>query len=133
MNTFQIHLLTNGSIRTTFWIGTDECASLQGLFKDWHTCINVIQSLSILTSDHKTSFWIRITPQNWLILGWQKFYMASLKVWYVPHHSFFYWLCACILYLNVIMNLRNLNSFGAQLANFIFALLQVMIYIHNLK
>jgi hypothetical protein len=38
--------------------------------KDWHTCINVIRSLSILTSNHKISFWIRITPQNWLILGW---------------------------------------------------------------
>ncbi len=89
MNTFQIHLLTNGSMNTTFWIGTNECASLQGLLKDWHTCINVIRSLSILTSNHKISFWIRITPQNWLILGCQKFQMARMKMWYVPYHLFF--------------------------------------------
>jgi serine/threonine protein kinase len=45
-----------------------------GLFKDWHTCIiNVIQPFSILTSNHKISFWMKITPQNWLILGQQNF------------------------------------------------------------
>jgi hypothetical protein len=32
-------------------------------------------------------------------------------MWYVPHHSFFYWLCACTLYLSVIVNLANLNTF----------------------
>ncbi len=30
-------------------------------------------------------------------------------MWYVPHHSFFYWLCACTLYLTAILNLTNLN------------------------
>jgi hypothetical protein len=34
-----------------------------------------------------------------------------MKMWHVPHRSFFYWLCACTLYLSMIMNLANLNTF----------------------
>jgi hypothetical protein len=41
--------------------------------------------------------------------------MGRMKMWYVPHH-FFYWLCACTLYLSVIMNFANLNTlFGHNL------------------
>ncbi len=39
-----------------------------------------------------------------------------MKMWYVPHHYFFNWLCACTLYLSVIVNLANLNTlFGHKL------------------
>jgi len=37
-------------------------------------------------------------------------------MWYVPHHSFFYWLCPCTLYLSAIVSLANLNTlFGHNL------------------
>jgi hypothetical protein len=88
MNTFQIHLLTNGSMKTTFWIRTDKCASLwvaQGL-PHLHKCNPIIVHLDIkpqnilLDKDY--------TPKL-LILGWQNFQMVRMKMWYVPHQSFF--------------------------------------------
>jgi len=89
---------------------------------DWEMCIiiGVAQGLSHLHKCHPIIVHLDIKPQNilldkdytpkLLILGWQKFQMARMKMWYVPHQSFFNWLCACTLYLSVIMNLANLNT-----------------------
>jgi serine/threonine protein kinase len=73
---------------------------IQGLAYLHHKC-----NLAIVHIDIKPGniLWIRITPQNWLILGWQIFLMALVKIWYVPCHffSFINYVHAHYIYTNI--------------------------------
>ncbi len=110
MSTFQIHHLTNVSQRTTFWIRTNKCI-----------IIGVVQGLAHLHKCYPIVVHLDIKPRNILLdqeytpklvdFGLAKFLDGKNEDVVCAHHSFFYQLCACTIYLSVIVNLANLNIF----------------------